>query len=440
MKKILTLLTAVLWLSVMQLKAQSVSYAKLLIEQERYMDAAKQLRPLADAGDAEAQYLSATLFFEGKGVQKNVQQGVKYATLSANQGNENSIALLADYYYGTGNHQKMFGMLKELINQHPYMEEKLSGTILGLCYLNGYGTEKDAKRGRELLGKNKKGQSMLNDLAPRLAEAIPALMTNVEIKAAYGYDGDTRRSVVYADDSKICFGYDFEANKTAKYYFSFFIQRLDGTLAARHNASIECGPGKQSYSSWFNIDPLPEGKYVVAIVAGDNTVLDQKSFQVQSADIHAEKMETVRHAEAVSKIGISTTMRVRGVEVNNCRRSGNDVVLTFTVYPYIGNTEYYVDNVRYTEGSSTTSRGVTVFSDSGTEVPGGNPNSGRFRDFTMRYETNEKRRVSRKDGYTVSITLKNKAASTCFIRNVYVNVWNSTQKNVGVVTLSNVSW
>lgn len=440
MKNILTLLTVVLCLYAMQLKAQSVCYAKSLIEAERYLEAAKQLQPLANNGDAEAQYLAATLFFEGKGVQKSVQQGIKYATLSANQGNENSVVLLADYYYGAGNHQKLFGMLKDLIGRHPYMEEKLPGTILGLCYLNGYGTEKDAKRGRELLDKNKDGQKRLGELSPRLAEAMPALMTNVGIKAAYGYDGDTRRSVVYADDAKICFSYDFEANKTAKYYFSLFIQRLDGTLAARHDASIECGPGKQSYSSWFNIEPLPEGKYVVAIVAGDNTVLDQKSFQVQSAEIHAEKLETARHAEAVSKIGISTTMNVRGCEVNNCLRFGDDVIITFTVYPYIGNTEYYVENVRYTEGSSTTSRGVSVFSDSGIEVPGGNPNSARFRDFTRRYETNEKRRVSRKDGYTVSITLKNKAASTSFIRNVYVSIWNSTQKNVGVVTLSNVAW
>lgn len=440
MRRYLISLAIIFSMSAMIVNAQSVGYAKSLIELGRYMDAAKELRPLADAGNAEAQYLAATLFFEGKGVQKNDQQGIKYATLSANQGNENSIVLLADYYYGAGNYQKLFEMMKALIDKHPYMEENLPGTILGLCYLNGYGTEKNAKRGRELLGKNKEGQKQLSDLAPKLATAMPALMSNVDIKAVYGYDGDTRRQVVYSDDAKICFSYDFESNKSAKYYFSLFLQRADGTLAARHDATVECGQGKQSYSSTFNIDPLPEGKYVIALVAGDNTVLDQKTFQVQSADIHAEKQEAARHAEALSKIGISTTMNVRGVEVNNCIRVGDDVLIYFTVYPYIGNTEYYVDDVRYTEGGSTSNRGVKVFSDSGTEVPGGNPNSYRFRERTARYETNEKRRVSRKDGYLVCITLKGKAATTSFIRNMYVDIWNSTRKNIGTVTLSNISW
>ena len=51
--------------------AQSLSYAKSLIEQGKYLEAAKQLRPLADGGNAEAQYLAATLFFDGKGVSRS---------------------------------------------------------------------------------------------------------------------------------------------------------------------------------------------------------------------------------------------------------------------------------------------------------------------------------------------------------------------------------
>ena len=57
--------------------AQSVNYAKSLIKEGKYLEAAKQLRPLADGGNAEAQYMAAKLFFEGKGVTKNVNQGIK---------------------------------------------------------------------------------------------------------------------------------------------------------------------------------------------------------------------------------------------------------------------------------------------------------------------------------------------------------------------------
>lgn len=35
--------------------AQAVDYARSLMDQERFLEAAKQLRPLADGGNAEAQ-------------------------------------------------------------------------------------------------------------------------------------------------------------------------------------------------------------------------------------------------------------------------------------------------------------------------------------------------------------------------------------------------
>ena len=83
-------------------KAQSMYMAKQYYDQGKYLEAAKQLRPLADGGNAEAQVMAAQLFFEGKGVKKNETQGVKYATLAANQGNEEGIMLMAKHYYAAG--------------------------------------------------------------------------------------------------------------------------------------------------------------------------------------------------------------------------------------------------------------------------------------------------------------------------------------------------
>ena len=97
MKRV-TLILGLYMITMLSMHAQSVSYAQSLINQGRYLDAAKQLRPLADGGNAEAQLLAAQLFFEGKGVAKNNAQGVKYASLAADQGNEDAMLLLVGHY------------------------------------------------------------------------------------------------------------------------------------------------------------------------------------------------------------------------------------------------------------------------------------------------------------------------------------------------------
>ena len=127
MRKILISMVAMLLMTAMQLNAQSVNYAKLLIEQGRYLEAAKELRPMADNGDDKAQYLAATLFFEGKGINKNDEQGVKYATLSANQGNADAIKLLADYYYNSNQLDKMFPLFNSITSSHPYLLKEIAG-------------------------------------------------------------------------------------------------------------------------------------------------------------------------------------------------------------------------------------------------------------------------------------------------------------------------
>ena len=108
-------------MSAMSVKAQSVSYAKSLIDQERYLEAAKQLRPLADGGNAEAQYLAAWLFFKGKGVSKSETQGIKYATMATNQGNKDAMMLIMEHFYRTNNHTKIYETCKKYISKHPYL-------------------------------------------------------------------------------------------------------------------------------------------------------------------------------------------------------------------------------------------------------------------------------------------------------------------------------
>ena len=136
--------------------AQAVDYARSLMDQERFLEAAKQLRPLADGGNAEAQYLASKLFFEGKGVAKNASQGIKYATLSANQGYEMGVCALFDYYRSIKNYSKAFSVLVSYINRFPALKEsRYAGFRYLNCYLEGIGTPKDEKIGWYLFEKNK---------------------------------------------------------------------------------------------------------------------------------------------------------------------------------------------------------------------------------------------------------------------------------------------
>lgn len=126
MKRVLVLYAAMALLSAVSIHAQSLDYIKSLIIQEQYREAAQQLRPMAERGNSEAQFLAAQLFFAGKGVVKSDTQGEKYATSAANQGNEKALVLLADHYYQKNNRQKMFSTLSTAVSKHPLQQGKVS--------------------------------------------------------------------------------------------------------------------------------------------------------------------------------------------------------------------------------------------------------------------------------------------------------------------------
>ena len=150
MRKIKTDLIIILLLCANITFAQSVSYAKSLIEQGKYLEAAKQLRPLADGGNAEAQAIASYLFFEGKGVQKNEQQGLKYATLAADQGHEGGISNLCNYYEKKGDRKKAISIAKNYTDKFPQLLKGHLGWILGERYVYGENRENE-DRGWEIL-------------------------------------------------------------------------------------------------------------------------------------------------------------------------------------------------------------------------------------------------------------------------------------------------
>ncbi|MBR1389263.1 MAG: sel1 repeat family protein [Prevotella sp.] len=154
MKQIRLLLTLILCWASISGNCQSLEYIKSLIRNGQYLEAAKQLRPLAEAGNAEAQYWAACLFFDGKGVQKNDEQAIKYSTMSADQEFKPSIHILVNYYETRDAH-KYVNTLQKYIAKYPYLSDDIYGCKLGYAIVSGYGTERDEDKGWKIIDSSK---------------------------------------------------------------------------------------------------------------------------------------------------------------------------------------------------------------------------------------------------------------------------------------------
>lgn len=147
MKYLNIVVSAIMCLAFSNLQAQSLDRVQTLLEQGEYREAAVMLRPLADGGNAEAQFIAAQLFFEGKGVSANKAQGLKYAKLAADQGHERAMVLLLNNVESSQTYQ----LLKKYTDQHPYLKRGELGLILAECYIRGtLGAPKNEKLGWDI--------------------------------------------------------------------------------------------------------------------------------------------------------------------------------------------------------------------------------------------------------------------------------------------------
>jgi len=72
--------------------------AKRAYEQKDYATALKELTPLAEKGDADAQFILGKMYWDGKGVLKDLDQAAKWFRLSAAQGNADAQFFLGSFY------------------------------------------------------------------------------------------------------------------------------------------------------------------------------------------------------------------------------------------------------------------------------------------------------------------------------------------------------
>ena len=155
MKKKCFLLIVVLSLLCFSLRAQSLSYAQSLIDEGRYREAAVIIRPLADGGNAEAQLMAAKMFYEDQINGKNNRaQFVKYATLSANQGNEEAIFYLTEGYLRHRPDKEIFSCFKKWTDSHPKLLKTKTGAALAEFYMYGTGCEVNEDKAWQILEGN----------------------------------------------------------------------------------------------------------------------------------------------------------------------------------------------------------------------------------------------------------------------------------------------
>ena len=78
--------------------AGDLESAKRAYQDKDYAKAFKEVMPLADQGNADAQFILGKMYWEGQGVLKDSDQAIKWFKLSAAQGNADAQFYLGSFY------------------------------------------------------------------------------------------------------------------------------------------------------------------------------------------------------------------------------------------------------------------------------------------------------------------------------------------------------
>jgi hypothetical protein len=78
--------------------AADLASAKRAYEEKDYATALKELTPLAQQGNADAQFLLGKMYWTGQGVLKDTEQAVKWLKASALHGNADAQFYMGSYY------------------------------------------------------------------------------------------------------------------------------------------------------------------------------------------------------------------------------------------------------------------------------------------------------------------------------------------------------
>lgn len=145
MKRILSFVLGLLWIACCYPQQAELERAQTFIAYKKYVDAAKVLRPLAEGGNAEAQYMVAGLFYEGKGVINSWEQAEKYYLLAAHGGSNAAAVDIFNIYAEKNQLEKGAKLLTELCEKNPERKVSPIGVLLGYSIYKGLGGLKENK-------------------------------------------------------------------------------------------------------------------------------------------------------------------------------------------------------------------------------------------------------------------------------------------------------
>ncbi len=154
---------------------------KRAYEQGDYATAVKELRPLAEQGNAEAQTFLGLMYFRGRGGPQDIGQGLKWFKAAAERGNaEGQFYLGSMYLMGIGTARDTAQGLKWL---HLSAEQGMPDAqlLLGMAYMRGRDAPRDLVQADMWL---QLAAAQGDPLAPKQRDKLEQQMTPDQIAKA----------------------------------------------------------------------------------------------------------------------------------------------------------------------------------------------------------------------------------------------------------------
>ena len=177
----ISIIAALIFGSIGALLAADFDAGLAALQKGDYAAALREWTPLAERGDAVAQFNLALMYDNGQGVRQDYQKALKWYALAAEQGDaEAQFNLGVMYYRGQGVRQDDKTALKwfRLAAEQGHAEAQL---VLGAMYYGGYGVSQDyitAPMWANIAAENG------SEMAPELRNAIAKEMPPAQIHAA----------------------------------------------------------------------------------------------------------------------------------------------------------------------------------------------------------------------------------------------------------------
>ena len=162
---------------VLILSAASIAYADIneaysALEKENYTQAFSIFKQYAEQGDAEAQYALGTLYYEGKGINQDIQQSVNWMQKAAEQGLADAQLALGDLYFNGEGVKQDYDTAVKL-----YLLAANKGNVdahfnMGYMFEYGFGVAKNCDKAEEWYSKaasqgDEKAQEILDNFKCR---------------------------------------------------------------------------------------------------------------------------------------------------------------------------------------------------------------------------------------------------------------------------------